>query len=422
MKKILLLLWTVLAVLASGADLQTLLTPPAGSFWNRGVADLQKNTGVKFRWGTRDRKSIRYSPKKGTVSALKWLDQPVCEILCTLGSPAGKLQSMTISIYNRGDGGAMNDRDFRRLQERAEDAVSKLAGSNVQPVRDRMRMARETVFSRTWHGPEVRWQLLWCESDRGAEYLTLKALHPSLPEEKLRKAVKAAVDKKMLPAMVKKQEDGSLFMDVPMIDQGEKGYCAAATMARVICYYGGEIDQNQAAQVIGTDAQFGTSWRVMLKKLEQEKSMLNVRMQMLYEFQDFSSFNDIRKFVSRYNRAARSMKKKSIRLEDHIKTSGRTRTLDLNSLNKEIDKEVYRQMRIKDKDYAKFRREVEAAIRQGLPILWEIPGHIRLIVGMDPGKDQIFYSDSWGSGHELKKMPFQEAFILTHRIFVLIPR
>ena len=190
----------------------------------------------------------------------------------------------------------------------------------------------------------------------------------------------------------------------------------------MIRYYGGDIDQNQAAQIIGTDAQFGTSTMGMLKKLEQEKTMLNVRPRMLYESQDFATVNDIRKFLGRYNRAARSARKPAIRLEDHIKIQGKQRTLDMDSLNKALDGEVCRQVRLDGRTVAKFRREVHEAIRQGLPILWMIPGHIRLIVGIDPQGDQIFYSDSWGQGHEKKKMPMEEAFLLTHRIFVLVPR
>ena len=150
--------------------------------------------------------------------------------------------------------------------------------------------------------------------------------------------------------------------------------------------------------------------------------MLHVRPRMLYELQDFATINDIRKFISRYNRAARSARKSAIRLEDYIKVQGKQRILDMNSLNKALDQDVCRQMRLADRDVVKFRKEVHEAIRRGLPVLWMIPGHIRLIVGMDPKEDQIFYSDSWGQGHEKKKMPTQEAFIITHRIFVLEPR
>ncbi|MBO5689828.1 MAG: hypothetical protein J6S73_07830 [Lentisphaeria bacterium] len=423
MKILLLQICFLLPFLLGAADLRDLLNVPAETFWERDAAALQKSAGVPFASGTKDRKSIRYPvKKKQTTGKLLWLDQPVCEVVCSLTSPGGKLQAMEISIYNRGDAGGMPERDFKRLREQTELEIGKLSGSSTPPERDRMRMARETVFSRTWQGNGVRWQLLWCESDRGPEYLTLKVLHPSLPVEKLRKAVQAAADKKKLPERVVKNPDGSLHLPIPMIDQGDKGYCAAATVARVIRYYGGDVDQNQLAQIIGTDARFGTSVRELLKKLEREKQMLNVRTRMLYEFQEFNSINDIRKFVSRYNRAARSAKRKSIRIEDHIRTSGRQRILDLNSLNREIDQEVYREMRLKDKDLPKFRREVENALRRGLPVLWMIPGHIRLIVGIDPKQDQLFYSDSWGSGHEMKKMPVKEAFVLTHRIFVLEPR
>ncbi len=410
------------AGMLSAADLQPLLAPSVGMFWSRDAAALQKSAGVRFAWGTRDRKQIRYAAKKGTVSALKWLDHPVCEVLCELTGPEGKLRSMTVSVYNRGDGGFLPEGKFKQLRTRAEAAVAELAGPGVEPVRERMRMARETVYSRTWNGSEVRWQLLWCESDRGAEYLTLKAVHPSAPVEKMRRSVQAAVDRKALPDRVKKGADGSCYLEVPMIDQGDKGYCAAATVARVIRYYGGELDQNQAAQIIGTDAQFGTSCRELLKKLEREKSMLNIRPNMAYEFQDFSTVEGIRKFISRYNRAARSMRKPAIRLEDHVKNVRGGRVLDLDSLNKVVDPLVYRHLRLKDKDLPKFRREVQHMITRGLPILWMIPGHIRLIVGFDPVKDQIFYSDSWGRGHEMKKMPVQDAFVLTYRIFVLEPR
>ena len=412
----------VCAGMLAAADLHALLTPEKGTFWTRDAAILRKSAGVPLQWGSRDRKSLRYSAKKGTPSGLKWLDQPVCEVLCSLDSPGGKLQSMTVSIYNRGDGGFMAEDDFKKLRTRVESAVSELAGAAGAPLRDRMRMARETVYSRSWLAGEVRWQLLWCESDRGAEYLTLKAIPATAPVEKLRRAVQASVDKKSLPERVQKNADGSLYLEVPMVNQGDKGYCAAATVTRVILYYGGEIDQNQAAQIIGTDAQFGTSCREMLKKLEREKSMLSVRTQMLYEFQSFNSVSDIRKLISRYNKAARSMRRPTIRIEDHIRTSGRQRMLDLNSLNQAFDPQVYREMRLRDRDLAKFRREVQTAIRSGLPVLWMIPGHIRLIVGVDPKGDSIFYSDSWGSGHEMKKMAVQEAFILTHRIFVLKPR
>ena len=48
---------------------------------------------------------------------------------------------------------------------------------------------------------------------------------------------------------------GDVFVDnVPMVDQGQKGYCAAASAERVLRYYGVEIDEHQVAEAAGTTA------------------------------------------------------------------------------------------------------------------------------------------------------------------------
>ena len=55
---------------------------------------------------------------------------------------------------------------------------------------------------------------------------------------------------------------------------------------------------------------------------------------------------------------------------------------------------------------------------------------MRLIIGYVERKDQktkkteikeILYTDSWGAGHELKRMPADWAFAITHDAFFLKP-
>ena len=138
MKILLLQICFLLPFLLGAADLRDLLNVPAETFWERDAAALQKSAGVPFASGTKDRKSIRYPvKKKQTTGKLLWLDQPVCEVVCSLTSPGGKLQAMEISIYNRGDAGRMPDRDFKRLREQTELEIGKLSGSSTPPARDR---------------------------------------------------------------------------------------------------------------------------------------------------------------------------------------------------------------------------------------------------------------------------------------------
>jgi hypothetical protein len=48
-------------------------------------------------------------------------------------------------------------------------------------------------------------------------------------------------------------------------------------------------------------------------------------------------------------------------------------------------------------------------------------GHMRLIVGFDGRTHEIYYSDTWGLGHELKKMPLANAWTITDGLFTLEP-
>jgi hypothetical protein len=46
---------------------------------------------------------------------------------------------------------------------------------------------------------------------------------------------------------------------------------------------------------------------------------------------------------------------------------------------------------------------------------------MRLIIGYNQKKKEILYSDTWGAGHELKRMPEDWAFTITHDAFFLRP-
>jgi hypothetical protein len=75
---------------------------------------------------------------------------------------------------------------------------------------------------------------------------------------------------------------------------------------------------------------------------------------------------------------------------------------------------------------------VKAHIDKGTPLLWSVilglvpepgrssqgiggtvGGHMRLIIGYNEKTDEIFYSDSWGPGHELKRLSTADAWTIT---------
>ena len=96
---------------------------------------------------------------------------------------------------------------------------------------------------------------------------------------------------------------------------------------------------------------------------------------------------------------------------------------------------VVKKMRVKDSRYKKFLAGVRTQVDQGIPVFWGVMlgmfpepgfpqtrgGHMRLIIGYNAETHEILYTDSWGAGHELKRMPEDWAFAITHDVFFLKP-
>ena len=48
-------------------------------------------------------------------------------------------------------------------------------------------------------------------------------------------------------------------------------------------------------------------------------------------------------------------------------------------------------------------------------------GHMRLIIGYNTQKQEILFSDSWGAGHELKRMAAADAWTVTTGVATIEP-
>ena len=81
---------------------------------------------------------------------------------------------------------------------------------------------------------------------------------------------------------------------------------------------------------------------------------------------------------------------------------------------------------------------IQDHINQGLPLLWALElglypeepqvamqkggGHMRLIIGYNTEKNQLLFTDSWGAGHELKRMNMADALMATAGVYRVEPQ
>ncbi len=352
-----------------------------------------------YQWLTQDKSGVRFSrrPYSNVTVDLDVFDGAVVADEAVLEFTNGKATKLSISLYNRGDGGSIAGDEFARRYKQAGLSVGKLL--NVRPTERRPGTQTAVKISGwAWNAPTA---LAALEYNSGAlegaapEFLRLRFASPSQREafasETGQTIRKTGLGKSELPRFVKRDPGGDVYVSgVPMVDQGDKGYCVVASCQRLFSYLRIPCDQHEIAQIAGTDAGTGTGAQDMEDALRKIDSRFKVNFKPL-----------------------------GYRL-----TSGRLGVPYGN--------------RMTEVPFTKFQKQVEDYTGKGIPLLWalelgrfpEVPanaaqaggGHMRLILGCNTGKDELIFTDSWGAGHEMKRMKLSDAYRATLALYVIEPK
>jgi hypothetical protein len=89
-------------------------------------------------------------------------------------------------------------------------------------------------------------------------------------------------------------------------------------------------------------------------------------------------------------------------------------------------------------DEGKFAKFVQDYTARGVPLLWALQlglfpeeppnaaqgggGHMRLILGINSKSGDLLFTDSWGAGHELKRMKLGDAYKASMAVWVIEPK
>ncbi len=369
--------------------------------WDMTPDALEKVFGIAeemespyFRWLTTGKDTARFSRRPfSNVEVDLTLFQrrvPVDEALIDFKD--GKVSQVTLSLYNRGDSGEISPQDFDARYKLAGQSLIGLLG--VKPAE--RRPSAQTAVKTTgwfWSAPAAL-ALLEYNADAmskrgGAEFLRLK-IAPVAGREKLLNIAaigqsSTALTRSALPKFVKKEANGDVYVSgVPMVDQGDKGYCVVASCQRLFGYLHIPVDQYELAQVAASDADRGTSSGDFFEAMNKIDSKFNVRFKPLLEKSPMSASGD---------RNARP---------------------------------------------DRFAKMIQEEIDKGMPLLWALElglfpeepsiamqaggGHMRLIIGYNLAKQELLFTDSWGAGHELKRMKMADAVRASFGVYLIEPK
>lgn len=338
------------------------------------------------------------------------------------------VRRIELSLYNKGDAGPLGRDAFADLVKRARAALAPDAtGDSPRPARE----SRNGVIAKVQRWPrrttpaELAWA--WTQADDApflSEYvtvtLTAQAGDVGAPAQ--------AKGRRDIAKNLVRTETGDVYLGgLPMVDQGQKGYCAAATSERVLRYYGLDADEHEIAQLAGTSAGGGTSEDGMIEAVKRIGGKYRLGLKIVCR-------TDFMKELALYNQTARKMKAEELRPEAFV----RDNCFFAGELMAALRPEVVRAYRAKmTAPSAQFKRAVREAVDAGVPLFWgvtlgwfpEVPelpqaagGHMRLIIGYNSRTKEILYTDSWGAGHALKRMDEDQAWAMTNALLYLKPR
>lgn len=223
---------------------------------------------------------------------------------------------------------------------------------------------------------------------------------------------------------------GDVYLSgVPMINQGETAYCAVASAARVLQNYGIEITMEDMADLAGSSVTGGTNIRSWERALRRVANAHGMELRTVHDVTD--SDQPIQRLLYDYNQTARDMGYAELDTWDYANAF----VINYKKLSEDREYPVQREVMLSN-DHAceAFEKNVTERIDESDPLFWavrlgDVPEkgvahgehneHMRLIIGYNEERGEILYSDSWGEGHELKRMDGQDALSITHGMYYL---
>jgi hypothetical protein len=244
--------------------------------WSLSQDEFQKATSqLPFEWTSNQRESARAAAPGMTLLGL-----PAVEVIARFGS--AKLSEITVLLFGRGDSGELNQEKFTALVQKSSEALNEFAKQKFTP---RGKDAKNAVKAEglLWQTETSRFLLEYSftrevksrNTPFRAEFVRLQSLRrrkprgcsPHCPADErtiLRRGSCAA----------RCSHGDVVLRDIPMVDQGQKGYCVVASggACHALLWKARGCKRTRADRQLHADG--GTSFEALLDALKKLSARL----------------------------------------------------------------------------------------------------------------------------------------------------
>lgn len=316
----------------------------------------------------------------------------------------GKVDYISIMFANKGDSVTFDLLDNERKALKAVNAAidadhAKLEASlDVLGSPDR----QSTGSGKAMKERILRWDvgnsslLLAAVED---EYLALRIMPQELADQRGRpERINTTRAKQMARANIQKNDFGDVLIhNIPMVDQGPKGYCVPATLERCLRYMGIRADMYALAMAGNTGLGGGTYVSDIIKGTSDFVRRAGRQMQ---NISGKASVRDVKKFIDNGQPILWTMYS----------------TSEYNLIANAITRQ-----RMKANDIKLWKKSLSELLKRSPKLEEDLDqAHLCLIVGYNDASGELAVSDSWGPEYELRWISEDEAQDISSGYFYVI--
>ena len=305
----------------------------------------------------------------------------------------GKLSQIEMVFFNKGDSvegkrwTSQMQREMKQQWDAIKDSLDKFAGKSQKGTWGEGRMKNKAQI---WNFDDIVFSLEF----KPREFIIL---HISQKGQRRADVSIAASNSEEFDgsANVKKNSNGDVFIDnIPMVDQGPKGYCVPATLERCFKYYNiAGVDMHKIAAVCNTQMGGGTTINNVMNDFKKVCNTYKLRMTPVGSLSLYS----IARFVDKGTPICWTMFSTDDYMKRMLENSAMRKSENFQDYCKKID------------DQKKLKKKPEGA-------------HICLIIGYNKKSNEIAVSNPWGERFQITWVRFDDAKVVSRNAFVINPR
>lgn len=321
--------------------------------------------------------------------------------LAAYGDDRGQLARISIVFANKGDSfsaaGSAEDHFKKSDNETTFEAFQRHLREDEDTITAALTTALgEGKKQRFGEGQDRRTVTRWdwaghafILSQEKNEYVGLMIV--SVEEAENRGRSDKISDDEMRARLVKnivRKKNGDVYLDnIPMVDQGPKGYCVPATFERAMRYLGVPADMYLLAVAGGTQPGGGTNTSRL--------------------------FSEVRSIVYRKGRRPDDVDLEPLRLKDVRRTVDKGvpimwQMCSLTGYNQIANARTKKRTTVTD--WEAYAATTAAAAEKNIPLLQTRANfHVCMIIGYNETTNEVAVSDSWGKRYEIRWVHLDEA-------------